>query len=136
MVTHRLAAVLLLVSAVAGPVGAQLGSDEPPAKLLFWHREGDRIIVANIRFSRTDELTLSGREKVDEIRSSNAVLVLATNRRFLAYSVFTASWQTVDRRAGEQLEVIETADYAGYVLTSRRVLNFNGRTAVWSERDR
>jgi hypothetical protein len=126
--------VLVVLAAMAiSPAHGQLGSDEPPARLLFWHRDGDRIIVANIRFSRTDELELDGREQLEETASSNAVLVLVTNRRFLAYSVFTASWQAVDRRVGETLEQLAAEDYAGYVLSSKRVLNFNGRTAVWSE---
>ncbi|MEJ2522858.1 MAG: hypothetical protein P8080_08270 [Gammaproteobacteria bacterium] len=118
------------------PAVAQPGSEEPPARQLFWHREGDRVIVSNVRFSRTDEFTLAGRESLESTASSNAMLVLITNRRFVAYSVYTASWQSLDRKPGETVEQVVAEDWAGYVLTSRRALNFNGRTAAWSEGDR
>lgn len=111
-------------------------ADTPPARQLFWHTEGDRVIVANVRFSRTDELRLRGRENIEETASSTAMLVVATNQRFIGYSVYTASWQSVKRRPGESLETITAEDWAAYLLTSRRVLNFNGRTASWSEGDR
>jgi len=132
------AAALVAGLAVAWPVpsGAQLGPEEPPARQIFWHREGDRIIVSNVRFSRTDELVLGGREQLEETADSTAMLVLVTSRRFIAYSVYTASWQAVDRRPGETVEQLAAEDWAGYVLTSRRVLNFNGRTAAWSEGNR
>lgn len=115
---------------------AAAGGDSPPAKLLFWHIEGDRVIVSNIRFSRTDALTLRGRESIERTAASNAMLVVVTNQRFVGYSVYTASWQSVDRRPDESLSNAEAEDWAGYVLTSRRVLNFNGRNAVWSEGSR
>lgn len=129
---------LVLALGLAWPAasGAQLGPEEPPAKQLFWHQEGDRIIVSNVRFSRTDELVLAGRETLERTADSNAMLVLVTSRRFLAYSVYTASWQSVDRKPGETVETLAAEDWAAYVLTSRRVLNFNGRTAAWSEGDR
>jgi len=119
-----------------GPARAQLGPEEPPARQLFWHQEGDRIIVSNVRFSRTDELVLGGRERLEDTADSAAMLVLVTSRRFVAYSVYTASWQAVDRRPGETVEELAAEDWAAYVLTSRRVLNFNGRTAAWSEGNR
>jgi hypothetical protein len=50
--------------------------------------------------------------------------------------VYTASWQSVSRRPAEALETVAAEDWAGYVLTSRRVLNFNGRSASWSEGSR
>ncbi len=134
-----LVAALLVTGSVLlwpGPARAQLGPEEPPARQLFWHREGDRIIVSNVRFSRTDELVLAGRERLEDTADSAAMLVLVTSRRFVAYSVYTASWQSLDRRPGETVEKLAAEDWAGYVLTSRRVLNFNGRTAAWSEGDR
>ncbi len=128
--------VFLTGGSPVSPVSAQPGPDESPARQLFWHRDGDRVIVSNVRFSRTDEFTLAGRESLEATASSNAMLVLVTNRRFVAYSVYTASWQSVDRRPGETVEQLAAEDWAGYVLTSQRALNFNGRTAAWSEGDR
>lgn len=103
---------------------------------MFWHRDGDRVIVSNVRFSRTDEFVLAGRETLEDTADSRAMLVLVTSRRFVAYSVYTASWQSVDRKPGETVERLAAEDWAAWVLTSRRALNFNGRTAVWSEGDR
>lgn len=111
-------------------------TDAPPARQLFWHIEGDRVIVANVRFSRTDELRLRGREVIEDTASSNAMLVVVTNQRFVGYSVYTASWQSIDRRPNERVETLAAEDWAGYILSSRRTLNFNGRTAAWSEGDR
>jgi hypothetical protein len=123
------------VMAMAPVALAAFDDTASPPRLLFWHQEGDRVIVANVRFSRTDELRLRGRESIQEIASSRAALVLVTNQRFIGYSVYTASWQSVSRRPSETLEALEAEDWAGYVRTSRRILNFNGRNAVWSGRD-
>jgi hypothetical protein len=119
-----------LLLAVALPA---MASDAPPARLLFWHLEGDRVMVSNVRFSRTDEFRLRGRERIESTADAAAMLVLVTNQRYIAYSVYTASWQTISRQPGETLEQLTAEDYAAFVLTSRRVLNFNGRTANWSE---
>jgi hypothetical protein len=108
--------------------------DDPPARLLYWHEEDDgRIVVSNIQFSRNDVLELGGRERVEERASSQAMLVLVTTRRIVAYSVYTAAWREVPRKAAERLEQLEAEDYSAFVLTSDRVLNFNGRSGVWSE---
>lgn len=122
-----------LLLAVALPA---MATDATPPRLLFWHLEGDRVLVSNVRFSRTDELRLRGREKIESTADATAMLVIVTNQRIIGYSVYTASWQSVSRRPGERLEVVTAEDYAGYVLTSRRTLNFNGRTANWSEANR
>jgi hypothetical protein len=123
---------LLLACCLALPAAPAAATDAPPARQLYWHVEGDRVIVSNIRFSRTDELRLGGRESIEETASATAMLVVVTNRRFIGYSVYTASWQSVSRQPGEALETVAAEDWSGYVLTSRRVLNFNGRNAVWS----
>ncbi len=126
-------ALLLLLPVLMGPAPAFAG-DEPPARLLYWHEEDDgRIVVSNIRFSRNDVLELGGRERIEERASSQAMLVLVTNRRMVAYSVYTAAWREVPRKATERLEQLEAEDYSAFVLTSDRVLNFNGRSGVWSE---
>lgn len=131
-----LLAACLLVG-LPSPVSSAVSSAEvPPPKLLFWHIEDDRIIVSNVRFGRTDELRLRGRESIEETAADNAVLVVVTNQRFLGYSVYTASWQHVSRRPGESVETLDAGGWAGHMVTSRRVLTFNGRTAHWSERTR
>ncbi len=128
-----LVSIVLLTAFGMGRQFAHAG-DDPPARLLYWHEEDDgRIVVSNIQFSRNDVLELGGRERVEERASSQAMLVLVTTRRIVAYSVYTAAWREVPRRATERLEQLEAEDYSAFVLTSDRVLNFNGRNGVWSE---
>ena len=113
-------------------------AQEPPARLLYVTSDvdSDRIIVSNIQFSRTDDFTLAGREKIEDQRVSNAVAVFQTNRRLIAYSVFVASWETVLLQADESVQDFQAEDYSAYVLTNQRVLNFNGRNGVWAQTDR
>jgi hypothetical protein len=130
---------LLLGLVAAGPGAASPPGafrDETPARLLYVVREDDRFIASNILFSKTDEFELAAQERVAEERTDNAVLVVATNRRLIAYSVYTASWATIDLRAGETLERLEAEDYSAFALTSRRIMNFNGRVGYWTESSR
>ena len=64
------------------------------------------------------------------------MLVVETNQRLIGYSVYTAAWLTMALRAGESVEKLEAEDYSAFVLTNRRILNFNGRNGVWSESNR
>ena len=122
--------LLAVVPATAVPQGAR---GEPPARLLYVVREGDTFIASNVLFSRTDEFELAAQERVTEERRDNAILIVATNQRLIGYSVYTAAWVTLPLKAGERLEQLEAEDYSGFALTSRRIMNFNGRTGEWSE---
>jgi hypothetical protein len=124
-------AILWANPCVAAPPGGL--RDDTPARLLYVVREDDRFIASNVLFSRSDEFKLSAQERVVEERTDNAVLVIATNRRLIAYSVYTASWATIAMKAGESLEQLEAEDYSAFALTSRRIMNFNGRVGYWSE---
>lgn len=130
---------LALGLAAAAPVPAGAPGayrDDSPARLLYVVREDDKFIASNILFSRTDEFELAAQERVAAERSDKAVLVVATNRRLIAYSVYTASWATIDLRAGESLEQLDAEDYSAFALTSRRIMNFNGRVGYWTESSR
>ena len=111
-------------------------ADDPPAKLLYSVREDDTIVASNVLFSRTDRFRLTAQERVVREASDNAVLVVETNQRLIAYSVYTAAWLTMALRAGESVESLEAEDYSAFALTNRRILNFNGRNGVWSESNR
>jgi hypothetical protein len=117
---------------LASPVAAA----EPPAKLLYAVRERDTIVASNVLFSRTDRFRLTAQERVVREVSDNAVLVVETTQRLIGYSVYTAAWLTMALRAGESVEKLEAEDYSAFVLTNRRILNFNGRNGVWSESNR
>jgi hypothetical protein len=123
----------LLLALVPAAAPAQGVRDESPARLLYVVREGDTFIASNVLFSRTDEFELAAQERVAEERRDNAILIVATNRRLIGYSVYTAAWVTLPLKAGERLEQLEAEDYSGFALTSRRIMNFNGRTGEWSE---
>ena len=94
------------------------------------------VVASNVLFSRSDELKLFAQETILRQEEDNAIVVLLTNRRLVAYSVYTAAWVTMDLRAGEQVERLEAEDYSAFALTSRRILNFNGKNGSWSQTSR
>lgn len=124
--------LLLLSWLLAASVHAQ----EQPAKLVYIVREGDTIVASNVLFSRSDTFRLKAQERVVREAVDNAVVVVESNKRLIAYSVYTAAWLTMALKAGESVEKLEAEDYSAFVLTDRRILNFNGRSGVWSESSR
>jgi hypothetical protein len=50
--------------------------------------------------------------------------------------VFSGGWQSIRRIAGEKVISAEAQDYSALVVTSDRVLAFNGKTGSWSDRKR
>ena len=128
--------MLACVFFTVAPVESVSAADEPPARLLYVHRDGDKFIASNVLFSRSDEFQLSAQESVKQQLTDNAILVVATNRRLIGYSVYTASWVTISLKAGEVLEELQAEDYSAFAVTSRRVLSFNGRAGQWSETSR
>ena len=125
--------VLIGLQLASLPVGISLAADDQPARLLYVVRDNDKIIASNVLFSRSDEFRLSAQERVDRQLTDNAILVVATNRRLIGYSVYTASWVTISLKAGETLEQLEAEDYSAFAVTSKRVLSFNGRAGQWTE---
>ena len=128
--------MLVCIFFTAAPFESVSAADEPPARLLYVHRDGDKFIASNVLFSRSDEFQLSAQESVKQQLTDNAILVVATNRRLIGYSVYTASWVTISLKAGEVLEELQAEDYSAFAVTSRRVLSFNGRVGQWSETSR
>ncbi len=111
-------------------------ADEAPARLLYVVREGDTVVASNVLFGRSDELRLNAREVVARQEEANAVVVLQTNQRLIAYSVYTAGWVALELRAGETVERLEAEDFSAFAVTDRRILNFNGRNGRWSQSSR
>lgn len=116
--------------------GTARAGDEPPPRLLYVVREGDTVVASNVLFGRSDVFDLAARETVVRQEEDSAVVVLETNQRLVAYSVYTAGWVTVELRAGEKVERLEAEDYSAFALTDRRILNFNGRNGNWSQTSR
>ena len=113
----------------------QAGADEVE-KLLFLVVEKDEVIASNTMLGRFDRLEMSAREKIRDYKVSNAVAVVVTNQRFVAYGVQPGSWKSRRTIAGEKMESLEVADYSATLVTSDRILNFYGRTGTWSDTKR
>ena len=131
MRTRVLAGLLLAGSLLITPAGA-----DEVEKLLFLVIEKDEVIASNTRMGRFDRLEMSAKEKIVEYQVSNAVAVVVTNQRFVAYGVMPGSWKDRRIRAGERMESMEVADYSATLVTNDRILNFYGRTGTWSETKR
>ena len=131
--TIRSLARLLACTATLGVapvcVLAQYGYEGVP-KQVELVVDGKWLIASNVRFSRFDDLKLNAQENIEESRVGNAVIVIATNQRFIGYGA-QSGWRPTDRTANEKVESVSAEDYAGLVVTSRRLLNYNGETGVW-----
>jgi hypothetical protein len=112
----------------------QLGTGDVP-KLVHFIIDGNRLVASNVRFNRFDELRLGAQERIADSREGDAVIIVVTNQRLIAYGA-VSGWRSIDRVPNERIESISAEDYAGLVVTSRRMLNFNGESGVWGERGR
>jgi hypothetical protein len=117
-----------------GPALGQFVSGEVP-KQVDLVVDGDRLVASNVPFSRFDTFTLDAQEHVQKTAVGQAVIVVVTNQRMIAYGVLSG-WRAIDRFPDEKIESVSAQDYGGLIVTSRRLLNFNGQSGVWGERDR
>lgn len=113
-----------------------LASAEDVAKSIFLVSEPDRVIAANAETGQFFDFIISAKEKIEQRFVASGVAVLITNQRFAGVGVYPSGWRTTRRRAGEELISAEAEDYSAVVVTSDRVLTFNGRTGAWSFTDR
>ena len=128
-------AILVVFAAVfPGWANAQATSGEVP-KQVHLVVDGNRLVASNVRYSRFDELKLDAQESVRDTSTGEAVIVVVTNQRIIAYGV-VSGWRAVDRFPNERIESVSAQDFAGLVVTTRRMLNFNGESGVWGERAR
>ena len=98
------------------------------AKSIFLVSEPDRVIAANAETGQFFDFVISAKEKIEQRFVAGGVAVLITNQRFAGVGVYPSGWRTTRRRAGETLVSAEAEDYAAVVVTSDRVLTFNGKT--------
>ena len=111
-------------------------ADNSVPKLVYLIEDGDKLIASNIKFNRFDELKLQAKETVEHNAVGNAVIVVITNKRIIAYSVYTASWRSRDVEADENILEVFAEDYSALVQTTKRFLSFNGKNGVWTESQR
>ena len=115
----------------AGIAGAQDGV----RKQVFLVVDGDRLVASNVRTNGFDELRLDARERIMQSEEGEGVIVVVTNQRLIAYGA-ASGWSSRDLNTGEAVESLTADDYAGMFVTNKRMLNFNGETGVWGERQR
>ena len=111
-------------------------ADNAVPKLVYLIFDEDKVIASNIEFNRFDELTLNAKEEIISHEVGNAVAVVVTNSRILAYSISKIGWVIKDMQANETLESISAEDYSALITTSKRFLSFNGKTGLWAETKR
>ena len=97
--------------------------------------DGNRVLASNVRLNRFDELKLGAQERVREQQVGQAVAIVVTNQRIIAYGVLSG-WVATDRVVNETIQSVSAEDYAGLIVTDQRMLNFNGETGVWAEQKR
>ena len=107
-------------------------ASETQEKVLFLVEEGDRLIASNTLFSRFDELRISAKEQVVQQKVAQAVAVVVTNQRIVAYGAHAPGWESVRLHANERVESIQAEDASALVVTSDRLLNFYGRRGSWA----
>ena len=127
-----LCCALTCLVALAGPLAAQNGYVPKQVHLVT---DNGKLFASNVKLNRFDELKLDAQERVLDSQVGAAVAVVITNQRIVAYGVLSG-WRSVDRTPNEQIESITAEDYAGVIVTSTRLLNFNGETGIWAAQKR
>ena len=127
-----LCCALACLVALGVPVAAQSGYVPKQVHLVS---DNGKLFASNVKLNRFDELKLDAQERVLDSQVGAAVAVVITNQRITAYGVLSG-WRSVDRMPNEQIESIMAEDYAGVIVTSARLLNFNGETGVWAAQKR
>jgi hypothetical protein len=128
---RRIAAAGVLLFAMAAH-----GAEETVEKSIYLVVEDDRIIASNVQTGQFFDFDFSAKEKLQQQLVANGVAVVVTNQRYAGIGVFSSGWQSIRRIAGETVVSAEAQDYSALIVTSDRVLAFNGRTGTWSDRKR
>jgi hypothetical protein len=134
MLVCALGVVAAFAAAQDVPGGAYGGYNYVP-KQVHLVTDGNKLFASNVKFNRFDELRLNAQERVLDQQVGAAVAVVITNRRIAAYGVISG-WRSLDRIPNEQIESITAEDYGGLIVTSLRLVNFNGQNGVFAEKKR
>ena len=112
--------------------GSLTQASEAQEKVLFLIKDADRLVASNILFSRFDELKMSAKEEIVQQEVAEAVAVVVTNQRIIAYGAYAPGWQSERLIANERVESIQAEDSSVQVVTSDRLLSFYGRRGSWA----
>ena len=121
---------LLLVISASGSAA------EVVEKTIFLVNEKDRVVAANTQTGQFFDYVLSAKEKIHERHVANGVAILITNQNFAGVGSYPSGWGTLRRKAGEKIVSVEVAGHSALIVTSDRILAFNGRAGSWSEKRR
>lgn len=124
-----------LFSLLAG-VACEVLAEEDLGKSLFLVDESDRVVAVNAETGQFFDLVLSAKERVQERFIANRVAILVTNQRFAGVGSYPSGWSSQRRKAGEKIVSAEAVDYSALIVTSDRILTFNGKSGAWSEKRR
>ncbi|NND55236.1 MAG: hypothetical protein HKN56_09745 [Gammaproteobacteria bacterium] len=95
--------------------------------------EPGRLLASNVRLSRIDVLALEEGERLVRQIEADAALAAVTSWRIVAYGP-AVGWRELPLLPDEQVEEMRAEDYAVFVTTDRRYLNFSAKTGLWAER--
>ena len=107
-------------------------ASEAQEKVLFLIKDADRIVASNTLFSRFDELRISAKEEIVQQDVAEAVAVVVTNQRLIAYGAYAPGWKAERLIANERVISIQAVDSSVQVVTTDRLLNFYGRRGSWA----
>jgi hypothetical protein len=124
-----------LFSLLAGVACEALAEDDL-GKSLFLVDESDRVVAVNAETGQFFDLVLSAKERVQDRFIANRVAILVTNQRFAGVGSYPSGWSSQRRKAGEKIVSAEAVDYSALIVTSDRILIFNGKNGAWSEKRR
>ena len=132
VVPLMLSSAVILAIALSSAVAT---AQQAIPKQVFLIADGDRLVASNVRTNGFAEFRLDARERMLDSAEGEGVIMVVTNQRLIAYGVLSG-WTSRDRETNERIEVISAVDYAGLIVTNRRMLNFNGENGAWGERQR
>ena len=124
-----LVSLLLAVACIAS-------ADEDLGKSLFLVDESGRVVAVNAETGQFFDLVLSAKERVRDRLVANRVAILVTNQRFAGVGAYPSGWSSLRRKAGEKIVSAEAVDYSALIVTSDRILTFNGKSGAWSQKRR
>ena len=116
-------------------VGTTTAGDEV-GKAIFLVTEDKRVTAVNAETGQFFDLDISAKEVVEQQVVAKGVAIVVTNQRFAGVGLWPSGWSSNRRMAGERVISVEAEDRSGVVVTSNRVLSFNGRTGAWAEKRR
>ena len=121
---------IMLLAGTGAVRGDELG------KSVFLVEEDERITAVNTQTGQFFDLDISAKEKVQQQVVAKGVAVVVTNQRFAGVGVLPTGWSSTRRAAGERVVSTQAEDTSAVIVTTQRVLSFNGKTGSWAEKRR